>query len=569
VRWANVFLLGAAALAATTTTARFAVAAPPLVEIKAQTQLSLGKVRLHDGDIAEVSGQLVDKLTGDGIANQRVTVRLGDATAEAITRADGTFSVDNVPINPGQVTVTLAYRGGNEIDPAQPLVVTTDPSRSAVELTIAKLDDTHAGAELVVRATVDGVGVRLPVDIAIGSGADDKVTPLIHVATGDNFVLARANVGGAGSHHIRASFPGDDSRQPATADATVELSTTSATSIELSTTELAYEDDLVITGKVTDDDGAPIGHAAVTLASGDRSLAQATTDELGGYRFKIEGEVLGTGQLGVQVRAEPQSTFVKASHSRPAVVRVAEPQPVPVSYTIVGFIATVVAAGGFFFARAKPWTKLRRRAPASSTTAEAGDGAAPSAGGLVANKPSIVSTLRRAADDGFSGVVRDTVRGRPVADAVVYLVLRDLEQEIRAESDGRFAIDGLIAGEWRAEVAAPGHVTEKFVVTIPHRGELRDVRVDLMPVREKVFQLYRRAAEPVLPESRLWGVWSPRQIVDHVRNKRPSPALAELTDFVEEIYFSPRLAAETVLPHASERVDRAIRERARGIAPPS
>jgi hypothetical protein len=76
-----------------------------------------------------------------------------------------------------------------------------------------------------------------------------------------------------------------------------------------------------------------------------------------------------------------------------------------------------------------------------------------------------------------------------------------------------------------------------------------------------VFQLYRRAAEPVLPEPRLWGIWSPRQIVDHVRGKQPTPALSELTDFVEEIYFGPRLAAETVLPQCAERVDRAIRER--------
>ena len=102
-------------------------------------------------------------------------------------------------------------------------------------------------------------------------------------------------------------------------------------------------------------------------------------------------------------------------------------------------------------------------------------------------------------------------------------------------------------------------------MSIPHRGELRGVRVDLVPVRERVFQLYRRAAEPVLPEPRLWGVWSPRQIVDHVRSKRPSPALAELTDFVEEIYFSPRTAAESVLAQASERVDRAINERARRV----
>ena len=49
------------------------------------------------------------------------------------------------------------------------------------------------------------------------------------------------------------------------------------------------------------------------------------------------------------------------------------------------------------------------------------------------------------------------------------------------------------------------------------------VCVDLVPVRERVFQLYRRAAEPSLPEARLWGIWSPRQIMDHVRTKKPSP----------------------------------------------
>src|SRR4051812_17191286 len=105
------------------------------------------------------------------------------------------------------------------------------------------------------------------------------------------------------------------------------------------------------------------------------------------------------------------------------------------------------------------------------------------------------------------------------------------------------------------------------MLTIPHRGELRGVRVDLVPVRERVFQLYRRAAEPLLPEPRLWGVWSPRQIVDHVRAKRPSPALAALTDFVEELYFSPRLAPEAVLATANEHVERAVKERT-GLAAP-
>ena len=121
----------------------------------------------------------------------------------------------------------------------------------------------------------------------------------------------------------------------------------------------------------------------------------------------------------------------------------------------------------------------------------------------------------------------------------------------------------LLFADWKAKVRAAGHVSERFTMTVPHRGELRGVRVDLVPVREQVFSLYKVAAQPQLPEARLWGVWSPRQIVDHVRRQRPSPALAELTDFVEEAYFSARVPDEDVLPLAQGHVDRAVRERAR------
>jgi hypothetical protein len=332
--------------------------------------------------------------------------------------------------------------------------------------------------------------------------------------------------------------------------------------MNLSTTKLAFEDDLVVTGRVVDDDDRPVAHAAVTLVSGDRRLAQAATNDKGLYRFAVEGEIIGQGQFGIQVQTDPGKPFIKSSRSGVEIIRVAQPQPVPVSWTIAAFLATAVAAGGFFAARNKPWRKLRRTPPPAEVPSQEGE-IEQAAGGLVVAKPGIVSTLRRAYDDGFSGVVRDTVRGRPVPDAVVMLFFGDTERSTRTGADGSFTIEKLGVGEWRAEVAAPGHVTEKFAVTVPHRGELRGVRIDLVPVRERVFQLYRRAAEPILPESRLWGIWSPRQIVDHVRSKRPSPALADLTDFVEEIYFSPRLAAETVLPQASERVDRAIHERAR------
>jgi hypothetical protein len=534
--------------------------AGPTVEIRAQTQLSLVRVEKRDAGMVDVVGKLHDKLTGEGIGGQRVLVTIGDITNEGITEPDGSFVI-GVPAADGQQEVTLNYGGAQRLERATPLTVKTDPAKTQVELAIAKLSDAPEGAQLVVAATVEeGAQIKIPVQLEIGAVGDDKLRPLRTVETSTAFTLTRKEVGGAGQHRLRALFLGDETRQGALSTVTLELGSNTTTTMNLSSTKLAFEDDLVVTGKVVDDDSQPVARAAVTLVSGDRRLAQGATTEQGTYRFEVEAEIIGQGQFGIQVQADPGKPFIKTSRSNPEIVRIAQPAPVPVSYTIAAFLATALAAGGFFAARTKPWQKLRRPAPPAEVPSEEGE-VEQKAGGLVVAKPGVVATLRRPQDDGFSGVVRDTVRGRPVPDAVVILVLGDQERSIRTQPDGSFTLDRLAVGEWRAEVAAPGHVTERFAVTIPHRGELRGVRVDLVPVRERVFQLYRRAAEPVLPESRLWGIWSPRQIVDHVRSKKPSPALAALTDFVEEIYFSPRLAGETVLPQASEAVDRAIVER--------
>jgi hypothetical protein len=536
-----------------------AVAAPPQVEIRAQTKLVLDKVRLTADDVAEIRGQLLDNLTGDGIGGQTVVVKIGDETAMATTGPDGRFRT-TITVAAGQQQVALEFRGGSLLSAAQ-LTQVTDPARAQVALTI-DFQDASGGLKVVVHATADDQVVQIPVALSVGAPSDDRLTPLGNVASSASFLLTRKAAGGPGTRRVRAAFAGDDTRQAASVEKTVELSAGSTTTMAVSATKIAFEDDLGVTGTVSDEDGHSVARAAVTLASGDRRLAQGATSEDGTYKFKIEGQILGQGQWGIQVQADPGKSAVKPSRSTPQIIRVSAPQPVPVSYTIAAFLATACAAGGFFTARAKPWRRLRRPAPPADMPANPAHDEQ-LAGGLVAARPGLVSTLRRPSDDGFSGAVRDTVRGRPVADAVVRLRLHHTDREVRTGADGNFAFDMLAAGEWFAEVVAPGHVTEKFVVSIPHRGELRGVRVDLVPVRERVFQLYRRAAEPILPEPRLWGVWSPRQIVDHVRSRRPSPALAELTSFVEEIYFSPRLADEAVLPRASEQVDRAIRERAR------
>jgi len=535
--------------------------AAPTIDIRAKTQVALDRVQLRADGVAEVSGQLLDRLTGDGLGGQAVTIRVGNQQVSASTQPDGKFrAVISVAVGPQPIE--LVFSGGALLEGSSQTTV-TDPSRAAVSLSIF-VDPLAEGPDprIRVNASADGKDIKVEVDLEIGSAADLKLEKLRTIESGTDFVLTRADAGGAGTRRLRATFQGDPTRQAATTEVTLDLIAPTETTMKLSATKLAYEDELIVTGKVSDADGQPLGRAAVTLVTGDRRLAQGATAADGTYRFEIEAEIIGEGQYGIQVKADPGSPHVKASDAVGQVVVIAAPQPVPVSYTIAAFIATLSAAGGFFLARAKPWEKLRKKAPAAEVPSNDGE-IDQIAGGLVTNKPSVMSTLRRPSDDGFSGVVRDTVRSRPVPEAVVVLTLGEVERDIRTSADGSFTIEKLAPGEWKAEVAAPGHVTERFTVSIPHRGELRGVRVDLVPVRERVFQLYRRAAEPALPEPRLWGIWSPRQIVDHVKSKRQSPALSDLTDFVEEIYFSARLAPETILPQASERVERALRERTR------
>jgi hypothetical protein len=539
--------------------AKAAVAAPQVVEIRAQTKLVLDRMRLIGDDQAEIRGQLLDSLTGDGIPGQTVAVQVAGTTEHATTGSDGRFVI-TVAVGSGPQSIDLSFRGAPRMTASQ-LSEVTDPARAQVTLAI-DAQDVPGGVQVIVHATADDLPSQLPIALSVGPPSNGPLTALTQVTSGAPYLLSRKAAGGPGTRRLQAAFAGDDTRQAAKAERTIELTAASATTIALSASRIAYEDDLGVTGKVVDEDDQPIGRAAVTLTSGDRRLAQGATADDGSYRFRVEGEILGQGQWGLKVQADPGKSSIRPSRSAPEIVRVAPPQRVPVSYTIMAFLATALAAGGFFAARARPWQKLRRPAPPAEVPANAAPDEAVD-GGLVVARPGLVSTLRRASDDSFSGVVRDAVRGRPVADAVVQLRLAEIRRSVTTAGDGTFAFEALPMGEWLAEVKAHGHVTENFMVSIPHRGELRGVRVDLVPVRERVFQLYRRAAEPILPEPRLWGVWSPRQIVDHVRSRRPSPALAELTSFVEEIYFSSRVADETMLPMASEHVDRAIHERAR------
>jgi len=535
-------------------------AAAPTVSIKAHTDLRLGPVHKdYDGNYV-VAGQLVDKLTGQGIAGYHLQVRLGGRTVIATTDKDGSFSAP-VPGPGGKTDIAVDFAGGAQLDPAhlEKNDVDVDKEPLDLHLTIAP---TPGGAQITVTASsTDENGerkVNVPITIEAGPADAPSLTKVGEVtAGGPSFVLTRKAAGGAGRRKVRAIFDGDGVYAAATAEATVEITTSTTTTFTLGDAKYAFEDDVTGTGRVVDEDGRGVAKATIAILAGDRHVAEAQTESDGAFHIKFEAQVLGTGTHGLQAVLETATSLLKPSRSPPVTLTIASPQPVPVAWTMIAFIATACAAFGFFAARSQPWARWLKR-PAAAAPAPA-PRAEPTSG-LVLSRPGLVNTLRRPHDHGFSGAVRDAVRGRPVEGAVIEMVLGDQQRTAVCGADGTFVFEDLPGGEWQVTCSAPGHVSERFGATIPHRGELRDARVDLVPVRERVFTLYRRAALPLLPNPALWGIWSPRQVVDHVRGRRPTPALADLTNFVEETYFSSRTPDETILPDAQARVEAAVRE---------
>ncbi len=528
-------------------------AAAPTVSIRARTDAELRAVRRRpDGNVA-VAGAVLDRATAQGIGGLEITVIVDGAAQRLITAQDGTFDLIAAPAE-GPIDVEVQFAGDDRFDPVTLAQQDVDPTKAPVDLTL-EVSTTPLGVLVTAEARADAVKVALPVTLRFS--AADAAEPHLDVqaATGTPVMVKRAQIFGPGPKRVRARFAGDAGHGTAATETTFELTTGTHIDLALGDDTIAFEGTIRARGTVVDDDGAPVARAAVALLAGARRLGATTTGADGHWRIDAAADLLGTGTHTLQAIAETSERWRRPSRSeRPVPVTIGARRPAPVAATLAAFAATALVAIGFVLARRRPWRKPEPVTPSAAQVEVRG--------GLEPVRASLVSTLRRAQDHGFAGTVRDAVRSRSLADAELLLTLAAEVRRTTSAADGRFAVEALAAGEWTVRVAAPGHVTEHFTLTVPHRGEMRGARVDLVPVREKIFTLYRRAALPVLPSPDLWGIWSPRQIVDHVRAATPPVKMTELTAFVEETYFSARVPDEAVLPSAEAKVAAALAERA-------
>jgi hypothetical protein len=295
----------------------------------------------------------------------------------------------------------------------------------------------------------------------------------------------------------------------------------------------------------------PVTVEVVRRGRTERHLLQA--DAHGRFRTHLR---LPQGRFKIRVLADEDERYGAA---QPAEARLDLTAPIPRRWLLLPFAATAVLLLGAAVVRARPWRRRERASAAPPLDRRLTTG-------LRVARPGPFGALRARDDVSFGGRVVDVYTEEPVAGATVEAIVRDrpIETPVTATTgaDGRFAFRMLAAGHHEVFVRAPGFVTERFLIAVPHRGELRDVCIDVVPVRVRVIELYRDAILGLLPDpDRLW-VWTPREVLGHAPATPAAEAapLPALTRLVEETYYSGRPGDESLIDRARLLAD--------AVAPP-
>jgi hypothetical protein len=540
--------------------------AAPVLTVRARTAIKLAPIHRVAGGI-EVSGRLIDQTGRLPVAWATIGVRLDGEHTWLTTDDDGYFA-HVFAVATGVHSLEVAYAGDRHHTPSTASIEGFDVTKEAVRLSLRSRQEVASSAQttpVVVQAATDSGPVAIEVELSAAAiGPDELREPrlLARLHTDANgraeTHLAVSELGAPGRKQLKVRFAGNDAYDVASAVAELLVTTETTLDLRLDDRQVPFENHVVGRGHLRERDGNAVAGALVGLTAGGKRVADALTDREGAFTMKVSASELGAGRTVLQAAYESPDAWRRNARSAPAAVVVGDPRPVPIAYSIAAFAATAVTVMVLVSLRTRPWAALVARwrggAATSRPPGPRSGPPEPAPPGFMPARPSLTSSLRRAQELDFTGQVRDCVTLTPVSGAT--LLLQHDGGATRTETasrQGSFRIDDLAAGQWAVVVSCDGYVAERFAVQIPHRGELRGTFVDLVPVREQIFRIYRRAALPLLPDPAKWGIWTPRQILCYVRSQGPAPALAELTTFVEDAYFSPRQPGLGALREAQQR----------------
>lgn len=547
-------LVALALLAAAVTTAR---ADNPVIHVRARLRLDLDGVERVPGGLW-VRGSLRDELTEEPIPGRAVAISVeGDHGfwhyAEP-TGPDGAFRW-RVPVPLATYKMRIAAGGDGDHVPPAAIVRDIDVGRRTPTVTLqvpARVAAHAPSLHVVVEGhETDGIGPPRAFDGAIYVDIGGKHVTVVELQNGHGETDLFGPFGRAGQRlTVAAAVRGDELRNNATATRVVTLTSPTSLSLAAGADKVAPDKLLYVTGELHDDDG-PIAGAAVVLGlESGPDVETFTTDARGRFAGWVRGRDLPTGTAFLEARFRPREDWRDAAVSATVPVEVLPVPPITIWPYLASPAITVVAALVAWAVRDRRWLrvfKARRRARRRAA-------APPPPPGLTESRRGILSSLRRP-DHGLSGVVVDAADDRGIATAT--LVARTADGQSHAatvDARGRFVFEELAPGPFVVEIAAPGYVGERFSRTLPHKGELRNARVRLVPVRARIFAAWRRAAQPFYPTAKAAETMTPRELLDHVARRRlvPHQRLTALTALVEAAVWGP---------HAPTTEDMATAER--------
>jgi hypothetical protein len=243
-------------------------------------------------------GQL-ETADGEPVADENVTLRIGNRTLNTTTDEDGRFDVEYRPTLAGtdKRTRTVEFLPGNEsVYLRDNATVETTVRQVRPNLTVSNLSaSVRYNDTLTINGTVGADGVGVP-DVLLAVTLDGVRLAQVRTDENGSFGAAERLPGNVsvGDRQVNVSLALDNAT--ARADGPVALApangsaqfTVKETPTSLSIREVeTFNETAFVTGRLTTDDGDSIPNRTVELRIDGRTVGNATTNATGGYATTV------------------------------------------------------------------------------------------------------------------------------------------------------------------------------------------------------------------------------------------------------------------------------------------
>ena len=530
----------------------------PRVQVRGHTTLRLTALEQH-GAALVVTGELLDRDLRTGIPFRTVTV-----TAQTKSRTHrqrlptdmwGRFRLRLPGNTQGMVTISGRFLGDKQYASEELRPRPLDISRQALDLRLTmdrELPVTRSSHTLSVSAKVAGQPVMVPISLLDGRGR------LLARITTDAHGLAKANLstaklGRPGPVTVQALFGGNAAINAVTRRLEALLISPVKLTLTAGAPQVDADGEIRLDGTIADH-GGPMAGAAVGIFTMGERVETRVSDKSGSFGLSLPVGGFAAGVLDLQARYSPDVIWRRAARSPAVEVQVMAPRPIPPHLYLLPLLATALVVMGLFMVSQRAHLlrllkSLRGRGrletPAPSRRREQMDS------GVRLARRSIRAMI--SPDHRISGEVWDASDSKLIPGASVRLLpVEGATIELRTGLNGHFRSPALADGTYSVIVTGDGYVSERFTVNLPHRGSLQGIRVDLVQVRVRILEVYRRAAGPLLPRKALWACWTPRELLHHLgrRTGRRSQPLELLTRLLEMSYWGEVIPDEDTLHRA-------------------